>query len=177
MRVGDSRRVRTRWPVVAAASLVVALAGTSARAQLPQPREPDIKKRSGLLTRFIPIEPHLPPDPYRDTFWDTRFGDQPTPPLPNCIKGGGLYGFFWRAKCTASIYPYFYGSPGENSLGPECRRCWKPLRYAQGLVHPFRPVGMYYDQGSYVPIHDLDPFVPGPGPYPFPWYLGGPHGG
>jgi hypothetical protein len=36
---------------------------------------------------------------------------------------------------------------------------------------------MYYDQGSYVPIYDLDPIVPGPGPYPVPWYFRGPDGG
>src|SRR3954462_9401684 len=34
--------------------------------QLPQPLIPDIHERSGLLDRFIPIEPHLPPDKDRD---------------------------------------------------------------------------------------------------------------
>ena len=31
--------------------------------------------------------------------------------------------------------------------------------------------------GSYVPIFDLDPIAPGPGPYPFPCYFNWDHGG
>ena len=39
------------------------------------------------------------------------------------------------------------------------------------MAHPFRPVGMYYQMGSYVPIYDLDPIASGPGPYPYPFYF------
>ncbi len=52
------------------------------------------------------------------------------------------------------------------------RKPWpRPLRFFQGLAHPWRPVGMYYQMGSYVPIFDLDPIAPGPGPYPVPVVL------
>jgi hypothetical protein len=49
----------------------------------------------------------------------------------------------------------------------------------QAFLQPFRPIGYYYDQGSYVPLYDLDPIVPGPGPVPYVWpfYLRNPHGG
>ncbi len=145
--------------------------------QIPQPEVPEVQKRSGLFTRFVPIEPHLPPDPRRDTFYDTRFGDQPDTPHPNSIKGGGLYGKVWKSRCTASVYPYFYGSPGQSTITADCYPEHRSLRFFQGLFHPFKPVGMYYDQGSYVPIHDLQPIVPGPGPYPIPWFYRGPGGG
>jgi hypothetical protein len=159
---------------------VWALAGWAvpALAQLPQPKIQDINERSGLISRFMPTEPGLPPDPHRDAFYDTRYGDAPNyRQHPNCIKNGGLYGLRWSGRCTTAYYPYFYGSPA-NAYNPECCAPWhKSLRYVQGFVQPFRPVGYYYDQGVRVPLIDLDPVVPGPGPYPFPWFLRSPRGG
>jgi hypothetical protein len=177
MRVGLSRPFRRSLVGLGVLGAAWVLAAVPAFGQIPQPKVPEIEKRSGLLTRIVPIQPHLPPDPRRDSFYDTRFGDHADTWHTNSIKGGGLYGKFWRARCTASVYPFFYGSPGKGSIGPECRPWHRSLRYVQGFVDPFRPVGMYYDQGSYVPIHDLDPIVPGPGPYPIPWYYRGPGGG
>ncbi len=172
MRPGVLRKTPCAW---LGAALI--LAAAPAFGQVPQPHISDTSERSGLVTRFVPIEPHLPPDPRRDTFYDTRFGDPPNlRKHPNGIKNGGLYGLRWGSRCTATIVPFFYGTPG-GAVTPDCVRGPKVLRYAQGIVKPFKPVGMYYDQGAYVPVYDLDPFVPGPGAYPWPWYYRGPRGG
>ena len=82
-----------------------------------------------------------------------------------------------KANCTASIYPYFYGSPGKSTINSDCYPWHRSLRVFQSFVKPFKPVGMYYDQGSYVPVYDLNPLVPGPGPYPYPWYCNPARGG
>ena len=164
-----------------AGSIVLVLADVPARGQIPQPVVPELTERSGLIRRFEPIQPNLPPDGRRDSFYDTRWDDKPWKRrFPNCYKAGGLYGLPWRADCSMSIYPFFYGSPGQSTLGPGCLPWWRPLRYVQTMVQQFRPgtpVGMYYDWGTYVPVYDLDPDVPGPGPYPIPWYYRGPRGG
>jgi hypothetical protein len=124
-----------------------------------------------LITRFIPIEPHLPPDPKRDEWYDTRFGDPPNlRKHKNWYTNGGLYGLRWPATCTESIYPYFYGAPGASTLTEDCRPGHRLARLPRTIFHPFKPIGMYYDQGSYVPIYDLDPVVPGPGAFPWPWF-------
>jgi hypothetical protein len=156
----------------------IVLMAAPAFGQVPQPSVPDINERSGLLMRFTEIEPHLPPDKRRDTWYTTRWGDPPNRrPHINWYKNGGMYGLRLRAACTESVYPYFFGSPGQSTLRPECRRAPRSLRWISNLVHPFRPVGEYYGQGSYVPIYDLDPLVPGPGPFPWPIYYKGAHGG
>src|SRR5215208_1157831 len=149
MRVGSPRA--GRW-ALSALGAALTLAAVPAFGQLPEPHIPDTYQRSGLLQRWIPIHPWLPPDPRRDLWYDTRWGDRPEGHRPNSIKEGGMYGHLWREHCSASIYPYFYGSPGRNTIGPECCPWPRPLRAVQGLVKPFKPVGMYYDQGSYVPI-------------------------
>lgn len=177
MREGLSRGVRSAPAGIGALGLVLILTSVPAFGQIPQPEVSDIHKRSGLITRFVPIDSHLPPDPRRDNFYDTRFGHHPDTKHPNSVKGGGLYGKYWKAHCTASVYPYFLGSPGQGTIGPDCQPWPRPLRFFQNVIRPFRPVGMYYDQGSFVPLHDLDPLVPGPGPYPIPWYYTGPRGG
>ena len=138
---------------------------------LPQPLIPDLQRRSGLVSRFIPITPNLPPDGRRDQWYDTRWGDPPNiRKHKNLYFNGGLYGLRWKAECTASIAPYFYGAPGQSTLGPDCIPSHRIGRLARNLVHPFKPVGMYYDQGAYVPLYDLDPFVPGPGAWPWPFF-------
>ncbi|GAC1468106.1 MAG: hypothetical protein NVSMB9_10430 [Isosphaeraceae bacterium] len=149
------------------------MAGVPSRglAQVPQPAIPDLAQRSGLVSRFVPIDPKLPPDPRRDQWYNTRWGDPPNiRQHPNSFKNGGLYGLMWKANCTRSIYPYFYGAPGRDSLTADCRPCHPALRLPRALLHPFKPVGMYYDQGSYVPVYDLDPLVPGPGAWPWPFF-------
>ena len=176
------RRRRSRRGMLAAwAALTVFLGlagGTpTAMAQMPQPSIPDINERSGLISRFYPIEPNLPVDPHRDAFYDTRYGDAPNyRQHPNWIKNGGLYGLRWSGACTTAYYPYFYGSPG-NAYTPDCQPWHRSLRYLQGFVKPFKPVCYYYDQGVRVPVMDLDPIVPGPGPYPFPWFWRSARGG
>jgi hypothetical protein len=177
MRDGSRQLGRPILTALGALVATLTLAGVPARAQVPQPIIPDTAQRSGLIGRFVPINPFLPPDPRRDLWYDTRWGDRSHGHRPNSIKEGGMYGHPLRAHCTASVYPYFYGAPGENTIGPEC--CpWHPsLRVFQSFIKPFKPVGMYYDQGSYVPIMDLDPLVSGPGPYPIPWFYRGPGGG
>ena len=87
---------------------------------------------------------------------------------PNFYRNGGLYGIPWKANHTASIYPYFFGAPGQNTLNPDDRRIGYLARLPKMLFHPFKPIGMYYDQGSYVPVYDLDPLVSGPTAWPFP---------
>ena len=86
------------------------------------------------------------------------------PNHPNWFRSGGLYGRRWPGYCTASFSPYFFGSPGQSTVGPDCKPWPRILKGPQTLVHPFRPVCYYYDQGTYVPVYDLDPLAPGPGP-------------
>lgn len=163
---------------VAWAGMMLALTTAPARAQIPEPRIADINERSGLVSRFVPIQPTLPHDPDRDTFYDTRWADSPQVlPFPNCYKHNGLYGLRWPSKCTASVYPFFYGSPGNSTIGPECIPKHRLSRWVQNFVHPFKPVGMYYAGGSYVPIYDLDPLVTGPGPFPWSHFIRDPSGG
>jgi hypothetical protein len=154
-----------------ALAVVLMAALPPARAQVPDPTVPDIYKRSGLISRFVPIEPGLPPDPRRDQWYDTRWGDPPNIRThPNIYHNGGLYGLRWKAAYTRSYYPSFYGAPGQNTIPPG----WTPphpfLRIGSAWTHPFKPVGMYYDQGSYVPVYDLDPIVPGPGAWPWRFF-------
>lgn len=173
------RRFWTMGRLIGPSAACVALLWSAAPAfaQIPQPRVTEIEKRSGLLQRFDQIEPNLPPDPRRDNWYDTRWGDPPNRRKHiNCYKNGGLYGLRWRDPATKSFYPYFFGSPGPGTLKERDHRAPRSLRWIGNFVHPFRPVGHYYDQGSAVPIYDLDPWVPGPGPFPFPWYYKGPMG-
>ncbi len=162
---------------VAAVGLWVVLAGTTAHAQAPRPFIPDITERSGLLMRFAGTPEVLPEDPYRDNFYNTRYADNGIVKHPNYFKTQGLYGLGLKDRDTESVYPYFYGMPGQSTVDASSRPGWRPGRIIQGLVHPFKPVGMYYSMGSYVPIYDLDPLVPGPGPYPFQFFFNWLHGG
>ena len=163
---------RRRNASTLALAFALTAAATAARAQVPQPTIPDNKQRDGMITRTIPINPHLPPDPRRDQWYDTRWGDPPNSngSHPNFYRNGGLYGIPWKANHTASIYPYFYGSPGKSTLNADVHPVGYLARLPRMLFHPFKPVGMYYEQGSYVPVYDLDPLVPGPTPWPYPFY-------
>ena len=136
------------------------------RAQDPLPLVPTPARRSGLITRQMPIVPHLPHDQDRDDFFQTRRGDSPPDfSHPNCMLTSGLYGLPLKQDCTLSFRPYFWGSPG-GTYGPQCEkvRC----RVFGNFVHLWRPVYSYYAGGSYAPVYDLDPLVAGPGPFPFP---------
>jgi hypothetical protein len=153
-----------------ALGLTLSWAATT-RGQEPQPKLPDTAERSGLIRRFVPIEPRLPPDRRRDNWYDTRWGDPPNlRKHPNFYTNGGLYGLPWPAEHTKSFYPYFYGAPGPGTLRADSRPVKTFWRPGSALVNPFKPVGMYYDQGSYVPVYDLDPVVPGPGPMIWPFF-------
>jgi len=154
------------------------LASAPAWAQGPnKPFVPDITERSGLLMRFAASPEVLPPDPRRDNFYQTRFANKGEVKHPNWILTQGMYGLGMKTPDTQSIYPYYYGMPGQSTIDSSSRPWWRPSRFLQGLVHPFRPVGMYYSMGTYVPIYDLDPIAPGPGPYPYPFFFNWVHGG
>ncbi|MDG3007333.1 hypothetical protein [Paludisphaera mucosa] len=163
--------------------LVLALALTSAlggvaRAQIPPPRVPELEERSGLVMRFTDVPGSLPPDKYRDNFYATRYADKgAVKHLRINPKDQGLYGLGWKAADTESVYPFFYGNPGSSTITAATKPWPRPLRVFQGMAHPYKPVGMYYSNGSYVPIYDVDPVVPGPGPYPFPFYFNWNKGG
>jgi hypothetical protein len=150
---------------------------TSARAQPPIPQIADTTERSGLLMRFAGTPEFLPPDPRRDNFYFTRYGDRGPLRHVNWFRSQGLYGLAWKTPHTESVYPYWYGSPGQSTVDQNSKPWPRPLRFIQGLADPFRPVGMYYQMGSYAPVIDLDPIAPGPGPYPYPFYFNWDHGG
>ncbi|MFO0950349.1 MAG: hypothetical protein U0835_04215 [Isosphaeraceae bacterium] len=158
-------------PVLLGAAYLGLAGPSAARAQTPQPSVPELQQRSGLIRRFVPITPHLPPDLRRDDWYDTRWGDAPNlRKHPNFYKNGGLYGLPWPVDHTRSYYPYFYGAPGPSTIRPESTPPKQFWRVASALVKPFKPVGYYYDQGSHVPVYDLDPIVPGPGPMIWPFF-------
>ena len=172
--------LKTSRQVILALAVATLLLTTSsaARAQIPQPRVPDIAERSGLLQRFAMPKTSLPYDKYRDTFFGTRFGNHFKSSDTNRYYDGGLYGVRLPAKDTESVYPFFYGAPGKSTITPESKsRRPSYLRAVQQLTHQRKPVGMYYDRGSYVPIYDLDSFAPGPGPDYWPWFFQGSRGG
>jgi hypothetical protein len=176
---GAARRGRrlSILAILSLAGLLSATTATQAHAQPPKPYIPDITERSGLLMRFASSPEMLPPDPSRDFFYNTRYADNGRVKHPNWLCTQGLYGLGWKTPDTQSIYPYFYGVPGQSTIDSSSRPWFRPARFFQGLAHPFRPVGSYYSMGSYVPIYDLDPIAPGPGPYPFPFYFNWLHGG
>jgi hypothetical protein len=160
-----------------AAGLWFLLASAPAWGQPPRAFVPETTERSGLLMRYAGTPEFLPPDPHRDFFYNTRYADSGLVKHPNWIKTQGLYGLGLKTPDTLSVYPYFYGMPGQGTIDSSSRPWWRPARFFQGLAQPWRPVGMYYSYGSYVPIYDLDPIAPGPGPYPFPFYFNWLHGG
>jgi len=169
------RLSRASWLM---AALVVLLLDTAARAQYPQPHIADLNERSGLMMRFAgEVREHLPPDPLRDNFYNTRYANRGLVKHPDGIKDQGLYGMGWKSACTESVYPFFYGSPGSGKVDRSCLPWHRSLRILQGETHFFRPLGMYYSMGSYVPIYDFDPIAPGPGPYPYPFYFNWGKGG
>ncbi len=178
MRRDPTSTLRKAVLGLAALVSISALGPGTARAQIPQPRIPDINERSGLLQRFTRPKTDLPQDPYRDNFYGTRYGDHAKVDDSNNPLNGGLYGVRLPARDTASVYPFFYGSPGRSTITPESRP-WRPsyLRAVQQLTHHRKPVGMYYERGSYVPIYDLDSFAPGPGPDYWPFFFQGSRGG
>ena len=180
MRRASSSAIRPTWFGLATLALILLGLSTSSMAQIPTPRVPDIKERSGLLQRFevYDFKNNLPKDPYRDNWYLTRVGDHAKVFDTNTFWNGGLYGVRLPARETQSVYPYFYGAPGQSTITAESKS-WRPsyLRAVQQLFHQRKPVGMYYDRGSYVPIYDLDSFSPGPGPDYWPWFFQGSRGG
>jgi len=137
------------------------------------PRIPDVRKRSGLFTRQTPIEPKLPVDSKRDIYLGTRWEPRHRwrqGRWINSFLDGGLYGRKLTTKCTACLQPFFKGAPGNNTLCPDCEPPNRYHRWFSNFVQPFRPVDEYYAGGCYVPVYDLDPFVPGPGPFPWSYF-------
>src|SRR5262249_29876868 len=129
-----------------------------------------------LIGRFTPIVPHLPRDDDRDDYYITTWGDYQQNKHPNSLLDGGLYGRRLPSDCTKCFYPSFRGSPG-GTTGPGCEPCRRVVRAAMNFVHPFRPGCYYYSGGCYTPVYDLDPLVPGPGPFPWPFFFKRPTGG
>ena len=170
---------RTIW--IGPAILVGALGAVGSSAQAQEPHIQNVAERSGLISRSLPMmQTNLPHDPDRDNFYGTRYGDFAIQGRYNGIRGGGMYGSVIPTTCTTCHTPFFRGAPGRSTaFCPNCQPKYKhPLgQVAQGLFHPFRPVGRYYQNGCYVPIYDLDPLVPGPGPDLWPFYHNGFSGG
>jgi hypothetical protein len=157
-------------PASAALGVLLALVVADARGQDAPHGGSGPYPRSGLLSRFIPVIPHLPTDPDRDKFYDTYWDDDPFKAAhPNSCKHGGLYGLRLKADCTKCYSPYFLGEPGRSTAGPHCDPGHRGARIITNFFHPFRPVCHYYAGGCYVPVYDLDPLVTGPGP--FPWHV------
>ncbi|WP_165219919.1 hypothetical protein [Aquisphaera insulae] len=153
------------------AGLLLGLLPATARAQYPAPNLQDLSERSGLMMRFAGVQEKLPPDPLRDNFYNTRYADRGLVKHRDGIKDQGFYGMGWKARHTESVYPFFYGSPGSGKVDSSSLPWPRPFRFFQTVTNPYRPVGMYYSMGSYVPIYDFDAIAPGPGPYPFPFYF------
>ena len=120
------------------------LASAPAWGQPPQPFVPETAERSGLLMRFAGTPEFLPPDPHRDFFYNTRYADSGLVTHPNWFRTQGLYGLGMKTPDTQSVYPFFYGMPGQSTIDSSSRPWWRPARFFQGLAHPWRPVGMYY---------------------------------
>ena len=59
------------------------------------------------------------------------------------------------------------GQPRQEHALPGLQEEHFSSRLVRNVFHPFKPVGTYYAGGCYVPIYDLDPLVPGVGPYPY----------
>ena len=175
----ENRKSRTAvW--IGLASLTGVLTLTAPATPQQQPNIPITAERSGLIGRYVPyMKTNMPPDKYRDNFYGTRYGDFPTSGHYNRCRGGGLLGLALDPGCTKCANPYFPGAPGQPSGDPEHCQPWARnsfTRVVQGFTHPFKPVGHYYQNGCYVPVYDLDPLIPGPGPDLWPFYING-HGG
>lgn len=173
------RTLDARWAVASALALL--LAGSTAKAQAPQPLIDSAEERSGLFTRHKPnMLPRLPVDEDRDVFYGTQWQDR-NPKRGHIIPrdswlNGGMYGDKLPSDCTQCRSPFFLGSAGKSTEGPDCEPRGKYHRFFGNIFHPFKPVGSYYAGGCYVPIYDLDPIVPGPGPFPWNHFLS-PHTG
>ena len=166
-----------RRELIRLACLGLAALATATAAQAQGPHIPNMAQRSGLIGRYVPMmKTNLPQDPRRDNFYGTRYGDRAVAPMTNNPLNGGLYGSRLDAGCVSCRNPQFYGAPGNPTADcPDCLPAYRhPIaRTAASLFHPWKPVGHYYQSGCKVPIYDLDPLVPGPGPDLWPFYLNG----
>ena len=117
------------------------LAAAPAWAQPPQPFIPETSERSGLADAIRGTPEFLPPDPYRDFFYNTRYADTGLVTHPNWFKTQGLYGLGMKTPDTQSVYPFFYGMPGQGTIDSSSRPWWRPARFFQGLAQPWRPSG------------------------------------
>ena len=140
-----------------------------ARAQSTDVYVPETNQRSGAVTRYVPRVRDLPPDPYRENYYDTAWNRRQTFIFPNNMLHGGIYGVPWRADCTLCNATNFRGLPGPGTVGPHCSYTHPVARIWSNFVHPFKPACAYYDGGCYSPVYDLDPLVTGPGPFPWPF--------
>ncbi len=168
-----------RVVVLGLAGMLLAAAG--AQAQMLQARVPDVRQRSGLVSRFAVPPAYLPPDADRDAFEGTRYADEqdnvPVFAPRNSWRNGGMYGRMLSPACTKTEYPYFQGTPA-GAICDECKSAHPAIqRWVLNPFQPFKPVGMYYDRGAYVPVYDFDWTVPGPGPFPWSHFFKRPTGG
>lgn len=133
------------------------------------PRVPG-PERSGIVTRYIPREPWMPPDRKRDVFFGTRYDQdhgRPSYDIRN-PKRGGLYGQMLTPGCATCYSPYFTGKPGVPRSGPACEPSHPLFRFPNSLLSPLKPVNYYYAGGCWTPVYDLDPWTIGPGTFPYP---------
>ncbi len=153
----------------------VLLVGPACRAQNSNVYVPETNQRSGNVTRVVPRVRELPPDPYRENFYETQWARRQTFHFPNSLTHGGVYGVPWRSDCVQCNNPNFRGYTGKSSVGSQCSYTHRGARWYSNFVHPFKPVCAYYDGGCYSPVYDLDPLVTGPGPFPWPYLFFDPH--
>ena len=177
-KIAPAPRAKSGWILLAT---VAAILSANAPAKAQGPHIPNMAKRSGLISRFAPtMRTNLPQDLDRDNFYGTRYGDNFVPPGRNSLFNGGLYGQRLDPGCTTCTTPNFYGAPGTPRANcPNCQPHYRTQlgRFGQGMLHQFKPVGSYYQQGCTVPIYDLDPIVPGPGYDLWPFFHNGHSGG
>ena len=96
---GTGRRVRARVGL-GAVGLWFLLASAPAWGQPPRAFVPETTERSGLLMRYAGTPEFLPPDPYRDFFYNTRYADSGLVKHPNWVKTQGLYGLGLKTPDT-----------------------------------------------------------------------------
>ena len=110
----------------------------------PKPFIPDITERSGLLMRFAATPEMLPPDPHRDFFYNTRYADNGRVKHPNWVCTQGLYGLGWKTPDTQSVYPYYYGMPGQNTIDSSSRPWFRPAAILPGSCSSLPPRRVEY---------------------------------
>ncbi len=119
--------------------------GLSLQAPPPGPRLlnrsfPTSPNAAACSMRFAATPEFLPPDPHRDNFYNTRYADKGPVKCPNWYATQGLYGLGWKTPDTESVYPFFYGMPGQSTVDSSSRPWRRPAAVLPGARSPI-PAG------------------------------------